>query len=254
MAFVVETSNNTGETLFAVARKISAAGVISDTWDVVGGAWDDPVTKANAALALVEGTGIFVGAYTAAFPTLGTYDGAVQVTIHDDSDANDNVIGSPLTITVVDGDPVTALSEVTQIKGSGWSSSTDTLEAIYDAAATGGASFSETQVVSDDRTFKLLRAADGTEAANVVQMTTDSELTLAFDFSQVLNPGTGIVSGSVTVTVGSELTIDTVIKSQDVRKLHADVTATTTGNRTLKASATSTDNQALSGTCHLIVY
>jgi len=240
-----------GRTYAVTLRQADLDGTLGDWWNESTGAWvaSDPGYAAKK-IALVEGTAEDAGEYIATHAAFETYTGGAVYKIHDEGLSNRTVRTEFFDLLL--GLPGPGIAD---LAGSGFNSSTDTLESIYAATAlaAGGVVFSDTQYVSPSRTWRILSAADGNEAANVVQETIDVTNTFAFDFGDILNTGTGIATGSVAVETGSDLTFESPVPAGDRRILHVDITADTVGTRALKASVTSTDGQMLSGGATFVV-
>ena len=105
------------------------------------------------------------------------------------------------------------------------------------------------KTVGPDRTWRLVRGSDATTAVNTISMRVGDDVTLAMDFSQILNKGTSIASvDSVVDLLSGTITFDSLAPSQDRQKAHVDVsgvTAATTYN--VSVVITTTDSQVLTG-------
>ena len=163
----------------------------------------------------------FYGDYFVHTPNLDEYTGWVTVTVHNDGDANDAVVKIE-ELYIVDGAQVA-------------------LQELYELSAV---------VVADGRTFKL--PTDGKDALNIISIETGSTATLAMDFSRVLNSAATLSAvSSVAVGTGSALTIANSVVDGTKQKVHFDVTASTSGDRVIVATVTTTDGQTIVGEGHL---
>lgn len=106
-------------------------------------------------------------------------------------------------------------------------------------------------IVHPSRTFCMHDTGDGTESPNLIEIPDGAATTVAFDFSRVLNPGTGVSTGSIAASTG--LAFASTAKDQSGKQVHTTITPSTTGERTLTVTATSTDSQPLTGKATLNV-
>lgn len=108
-------------------------------------------------------------------------------------------------------------------------------------------------IINDARVFRLMQTDDGAEAPNIISVDAGAVVTVAMDFSAVLNPGTGLAAvSSVTIATGSSFAtpIDgSTAVSDDTRQALATVTTASdeAGERKLKFTCTTTDSQTLTG-------
>ena len=97
--------------------------------------------------------------------------------------------------------------------------------------------------VSKARTWKARH--DAVTCRQIVEVTTQDTATYAMDFSEMLNPGTSLLTAdSVTDTSGNALTTSSVVLSQDKRAVHFTVTASDLAADTqysMRATTTTTD-------------
>lgn len=193
---------------------------LTHLWDNTAGAWDtiDNVATADAKIAMTEQFHKDFFVHTA---NLDEYTGWVTVTVHDDDDANDGVV-QITELYIVDGAQVA-------------------LQELYELSAV---------VVTDSRTFRL--PADGSDALNVISVETGSTATLAMDFGKVLNQASSLSAvSSVAVGTGSALTISNSVIDGTKTRVHFDVVASTSGDRVIVVTVTTTDGQTIVGEGHL---
>lgn len=210
----------TGGNYYAsIARWSSTAGeVFTYFWNNVTEAWAISVTPPNDKIALSE---LATGDYYAHSPNLDEYTGWICLRIHDDDDPSDAIVKVE-NLYVVDGAYV-ALQEMYELS---------------------------TVVVTDSRTFRL--PADGSDALNVISMETGSTATLAMDFGKVLNQAASLSAvSSVAVGTGSALTISNSVIDGTKTRVHFDVVASTSGDRVIVVTVTTTDGQTIVGEGHL---
>ena len=112
----------------------------------------------------------------------------------------------------------------------------------------GGGSVSP-KTIASDRTWRLESGVDAPTARNIITLNAGDEPTLAMDFADILNPGTGVQTVDAVIdTLAGPITIDTLLPSQDREQAHFDVSGLQSGLRyKLKVSITTTDGQPLSG-------
>lgn len=101
--------------------------------------------------------------------------------------------------------------------------------------------------VATARTWVVLGDGEDSYATNVITLPSGASVTLAMDFSGVLNPGTGVSSvTSVTDLSGNALVATSLAPSQDRRKAHFVVSGMTAGTRyELRVNVATTDSQTL---------
>ena len=204
-----------------VYRWSSTAGTgLTHLWDDAAGEWDtiDNVASADAKIDLSEQ---FYGDYFAHTANLDEYTGWITVTIHDDDDAND-AVQQITEMYIVDGAQV-ALPE------------------LY---------LQSSAIITGNRTWKL--PADGTDAPNIISVESGTTVTLAMDFTKVLNAAASVATvTSVIVGSGSSLTASSTAIDGTKRQVHFDVTAASTGDRLMVVTITTTDGQTIVGEGHL---
>ena len=105
------------------------------------------------------------------------------------------------------------------------------------------------EFINPSRTFRFLQ--DQSKARNIVTARVGDNITLAGDFTDVLNPDTSIASaGGVTVTEGDggDLTIGTAAPSQDREKVNVQISGWKAGKTyVLKFECNTTDGDTISG-------
>lgn len=103
--------------------------------------------------------------------------------------------------------------------------------------------------VAPARTWNILGDGEDSYATNVITLPSGASVTLAMDFSAVLNPGTGVASvTSVTDLSGNSLVPTSLAPSQDRRKAHFQVAGMTAGTRyELRVTVATSDSQTLTG-------
>ena len=103
--------------------------------------------------------------------------------------------------------------------------------------------------VSGSRTWTLLGDGSDWYAPNVLTLASNFSGVVAMDFSNVLNPGTGVSSvSSVTDLSGNSLTASTLLPSQDRNAAHFTVSNLVAGTRyELLVTIGTSDGQTISG-------
>ena len=103
--------------------------------------------------------------------------------------------------------------------------------------------------VSGARTWTLLGDGSDWYAPNVLTLASNFSGVVAMDFSNVLNPGTGVSSvSSVTDLSGNSLTVSTLLPSQDRNAAHFAVSNLVAGTRyDLLVTIGTSDGQTISG-------
>ena len=104
-------------------------------------------------------------------------------------------------------------------------------------------------VVSPLRTWHILAEAESGRSGNIVSLIAGTTATLAMNFSDFLNPGTGISSvTSVTDLSGNALVPTDLLPSQDRQAAHFEVTGLTAGLAyELKVTVATSDGDTLVG-------
>lgn len=208
----------TGGTYFANIMRWST--VLGEGWPYE---WDNTNSQwvvagsASAAEKKITMTEQSFGDYIANLVNLDSYTGWVTVRIHNDDDANDVVVKIE-NVYVTDGG-----------------------EKHDQELAAQSAYF-----VGRSRTWVL--PDDGSDAPNIIAVETGSTVTVAMDFTWLLNDDTTISSiSSVSVVDGSSLTTANNALSQDKKKAHFDATCSTSGDRLMAVTVTTTDGQTIVG-------
>lgn len=107
-------------------------------------------------------------------------------------------------------------------------------------------------LVSPARTWTL--PLEGGDAPNIIQVEVGSTVTLAMDFSNVVNEGTTIASvSSVSVSDGVSLTTANNVVDQSKLAVHFDATCSTVGQRLMAVTVVTTDGQTIVGEGNLEV-
>ena len=145
-------------------------------------------------------------------------------------------------------------STLTTSHGSGaWNTASDATLAnqntiIAAVGAIGGVVTPSSVVdVADSRTWVFQAGSEDALAANIVMVAADSTVTLAMDLTEVINPGTAILTvASATDISGNGLATTDLAPSQDAKKAHFKVSPTVAGLRhEMKVSVTTSDGQTL---------
>lgn len=104
-------------------------------------------------------------------------------------------------------------------------------------------------MVRNARTWRLYDDGENALSPNVVHLTAGVTVTLAMDFTGILNPGTAIQSVSaVTDLSANGLVATNLLPSQNRQQAHFDVTGLTAGDRhTLRVTVVTSDGQTLTG-------
>lgn len=107
-------------------------------------------------------------------------------------------------------------------------------------------------LVSPARTWTL--PIEGGDAPNIIQVEVGSTVTLAMDFSNVVNEGTTIASvSSVSVSDGVSLTTANNVVDQSKLAVHFDATCSSVGARLMAVTVVTTDGQTIVGEGNLEV-
>jgi hypothetical protein len=134
-----------------------------------------------------------------------------------------------------------------------WASSGDATLAKQDQilAAIAGIVPSPPSVVhvAKARTWTLYGDGEDAYATNVITLPAGSSVVLAMDFSQILNPGTGVSSvTSVTDISGNGLVPTSLLPSQHRKSAHFTCAGMTAGTRyELKVTIVTSDGQTMTG-------
>lgn len=232
MSVSISTTHTTGATLFATLQKITDDGTLGDIWDKTAGDWASSPTLSDTKITLTEGSAPYTGRYVGGVSgTLSTYSGDVVLTIHDDNNS-DLAIGQDV-IQISSGNPID----------------------ISDVAADS----STPNIIDPTRTFFMSDSGEYPVAQQRITVNAGSTVTIAFDFNDVLNPGTDLATQTPTVAVettysGTAPTIASQAVSAKRTQVHFSISNTIAGGSfRFKATATTTDGQTLVGLGNLEV-
>lgn len=231
MSVSISTTHTTGATLFATLQKIANDGTLGDIWDTNAGDWASSPSLADTKITLTEGSAPYTGRYVGGVSgTLSTYSGDALVTIHDDNNS-DLAIGQDV-IQISSGNPID----------------------ISDVAADS----STPAIIDQTRTWFMRDSGEYPIAQQRVTVNSGSTMTVAFDFKEVLNPGTDLATQTPTVAVETIYSgVAPTIASQAIDaqrcQVHFAISNTTAGSFRMKATATTTDGQTLVGLGNLEV-
>ena len=234
MATQFHTPYTTGKTVAVTLQQFNkATGQATDNWwketGSGSGAWvaGASATAAERRIALTDSNsyGSYSGGKTVA---LGTYTGWVKVYYWDVS-----ITTAPLStdlIYLLAGNQQDPPEQISTIVASGFSP-----VSVY--------------IVNADRTWVVER--DAPVCRNVVWLAAGSLVTLAMDFSRIINPGAGLnsVTSVTDTTTGSAITIASSAVSQDRMKAHFQITGGLVAGDThsIKVIVTTTDGDTLIG-------
>jgi len=183
---------------------------LGDYWN--GTAWVTSPTASEEELALTE-TPATSGFYWADIPQLSTYTGWLSVVTYTSSDV--------------------AISAENRYVSNGVENpfhvDTDTL------------------IVNPSLTFRLSSASDSIAADNQLTLNDTDEVTIAFDFSQLLNHGAILASVSgVAEETANSITIASIELSADKRRVHCHVSGLTASTvTTLRATVVTSDGSTI---------
>ena len=231
MSLNISTAYSTGSTIFATLQQMQDDGTLGFIWDNSAGQWAAAPSLNDTKISLTEGSAPYTGRYTGGVNgTLQTYTGDIVISIHDDV-SGDEVLGTDV-VHISAGNPVD----------------------IGDIAAT----TTSPVVIDQSRTFFMLDSAEYPVAQQRISIISGSTVTIAFDFGDVLNPGTDLASATPAVVVsqvlsGSAPTISSELVNGNRTQVHCDLSNTTTGSFKLKSTVTTTDGQTLIGLGNLQV-
>lgn len=244
MAFYLACQYDKVKTLRAVVRQWSqSTSTPGQYWNQTTPGWQAGLPGSGDQLAMTEDAGT-PGAYTFGAASLGTYTGKAKVYYYD------SLITDPIGHEVID---MVAGHREEESLPPEWRSGGSLQTDLAQAADGGGAAVViSPDIISPARTWVVPR--DGSECPTVRQVVSGSKVTMAVDFSNLVNPQTGNLTVEEITDSLALLDFTSQAVNQNRMQVHFTLDDLVSGNlHTITVIANTTDGQKLGARCRLRV-
>lgn len=244
MAFYLACQYDKAKTLRAVVRQwAQTTSTPGQYWNKLTPGWQAGFPASGEQLSLTEDAGT-PGSYSFGAASLGTYTGKVKVYYYDSS------LADPIGHEVFD--MVAGHREEVSLPPE-WRTGGSLQVDLSQAADGGGAAVAiSPDIIAPSRTWVVPR--DGTECPVVRQVVAGSKVTMAVDFSAVVNPHTGGLTVEEITDSLAVLDFTSQAVNQNRMQVHFTLDDLVSGNlHVITVIVNTTDGQKLGARCRLRV-